>query len=89
MDYSELTYIDGLQDAYLNIEKRKNTMKRAKMHRKKEIVILIKQKIIALILCIIAVIVPYYSDRDASASIIIIFLGIWLLFTKEHILFNR
>ena len=88
MDYSKLTYEDGMHDAYQNIYRRKMNVERAKKNRRKESLLLLKQRISAVIIILIACIVPYLTDRDASASVIIIVIAIWLLFTKEKVLFK-
>ena len=46
---------------------------------------MIKQKLLGLLLFIIAVIVPFI-DGDATASVLLIPLGLYAMFTKEYIL---
>ncbi len=46
----------------------------------------LKQKIMGLIMIIISIMLPIVLDGDATASVIIILLGIWLFFTKDCVL---
>lgn len=50
---------------------------------------MIKQKIIGLLLFIIGIIEPIILDCDATLSILIVPLGIYAIFTKEYILYER
>ena len=46
----------------------------------------LKQKIMGLIMIIISIILPIVLDGDATSSVIIILIGIWLFFTKDCVL---
>ena len=50
---------------------------------------MINQKIIGLLLFIIGIIEPIILDCDATLSILIVPLGIYAIFTKEYILYER
>ena len=50
---------------------------------------MIKQKIIGLLLFIIGIIEPIILDGDAVLSVLIVPLGIYAIFTKEYILYER
>ena len=50
---------------------------------------MIKQKIIGLLLFIIGIIEPIIFDGDASLSVLIVPLGLYAIFTKEYILYER
>ena len=50
---------------------------------------MIKQKIIGLLLVLIGVITPFLLDGDATLSVLIVPLGLYAIFTKEYILYER
>ena len=50
---------------------------------------MIKQKIIGLLLFIIGVIIPFLFDGDATVSVLVVPLGLYAIFTKEYILYER
>ena len=58
------------------------------MNRRK-IMYYLKQKICGLILVIIGVITPIICDGDATVSLLLIPLGLYLIFTKNKIMFIR
>ena len=57
-----------------------------KARRKAETTYYIKQKLSGLILAIIGIIIPFMMDGDATASLFILPLGLYLLFTKEKVM---
>lgn len=59
---------------------------RRKARRREERIYYIKQKLSGLILAIIGIIIPFVMDGDATASILILPLGLYLLFTKEKVM---
>ena len=59
---------------------------RRKARRRAEATYYIKQKLSGLILAIIGIIIPFVMDGDATASILILPLGLYLLFTKEKVM---
>lgn len=59
---------------------------RRKARRRANAAYYIKQKLSGLILAIIGIIIPFVMDGDATASIIILPLGLYLLFTKEKVM---
>ena len=58
------------------------------MNRRK-IMYYLKQKLCGLILVIIGVITPLICDGDATVSLLLIPLGLYLIFTKNKIMFIR
>lgn len=69
-------------------ENRQKAIRRVvrKTRKKAEITYYIKQKLSGLALVSIGIIIPFVNDGDATASLIILPLGIWLLFTKEKVM---
>lgn len=69
-------------------ENRQKAIRRVvrKTRKKAEIIYYIKQKLSGLALVSIGIIIPFVNDGDATASLIILPLGIWLLFTKEKVM---
>lgn len=63
------------------IYNRRMARKRAK--RRANATYYIKQKLSGLILAIIGIIIPFIMDGDATASVLFLPLGLYLLFTKE------
>lgn len=59
---------------------------RRKVRRRANAAYYIKQKLSGLILAIIGIIIPFVMDGDATASILILPLGLYLLFTKEKVM---
>ena len=59
---------------------------RRKAHRRANTTYYIKQKLSGLILAIIGIIIPFVMDGDATASVLILPLGLYLLFTKEKVM---
>ena len=55
------------------------------MNRRK-IMYFLKQKLCGLILVAIGVVVPVLLDGDATASILLVPLGLYLTFTRERIM---
>ena len=64
----------------------KRIERKRKSYRKAEVTYYIKQKLSGLILAIIGIITPILLDGDATASILILPLGLYLLFTKEKVM---
>ena len=56
------------------------------MNRRK-IMYFLKQKLCGLILVIIGVITPIICDGDATVSLLLIPLGLYLIFTKNKIMY--
>ena len=53
---------------------------------KEEVFYYVKQKLIGLLFVLMSVIIPFFTDGDATASILTLPLGLYLLFTKEKML---
>ena len=77
VNYSEPTH------TYKEWEQIHNTQIQKK---KKNTIYFAKQKIAGIILIAIGVIIPFILDGDATASIVIIPMGLLLLFTKEKVM---
>lgn len=69
-------------------ENRQKAIRRAerKAKRKLERIYYIKQKLSGLTLATIGILIPFVADGDATASILILPLGLYLLFTKEKVM---
>lgn len=58
-----------------------------KTERKKETALYyLKQKTAGIIMAAIGIAIPFIMDGDATASLICVPLGLWLLFTKERVM---
>lgn len=66
------------------IYNRRMARKRAK--RRAEATYYIKQKLIGLVMVVIGVLIPFVCDGDATASLVVLPLGLYLLFTKEKVM---
>ena len=49
----------------------------------------LKQKLCGLVLVSIGIITPFVLDGDATLSVLIVPLGLYAIFTKEYILYER
>ena len=69
-------------------ENRQKAIRRSerKTRKKAEIIYYIKQKLSGLTMASIGIIVPILLDGDATFSLIVLPLGIYLLFTKEKVM---
>lgn len=65
-------------------ENRQKAIRRAE--RKAEKIYYIKQKLSGLTLAAIGILIPFVADGDATASILILPLGLFLVFTKEKVM---
>lgn len=59
---------------------------RRKARRRANAAYYIKQKLSGLILAIIGIIIPFVMNGDATASLLVLPLGLYLLFTKEKVM---
>ena len=59
---------------------------RSKARRKAKKIYYIKQKLSGLTMAAIGILIPFVCDGDATASIIVLPLGLYLLFTKEKVM---
>lgn len=78
-NYENIQRIDALH-TYAEWKRIEN---RRKARRRANAVYYIKQKLSGLILVIIGIIIPFVMDGDATASVLALPLGLYLLFTKE------
>ena len=69
-------------------ENRQKAIRRAehKARRKAEKIYYIKQKLLGLTMAIIGILIPFVCDGDATASLLVLPLGLYLLFTKEKVM---
>lgn len=69
-------------------ENRQKAIKRAKrkMQRKAETIYYIKQKLSGLIMSAIGILIPFVMDGDATISVLMLPLGIFLMATKEKVM---
>lgn len=64
----------------------KRIERKRKAQRRETAIYYIKQKLMGLAAVGVAIACPLLLDGDATASLIILPLGIWLLFTKEKVM---
>lgn len=57
-----------------------------KARRKAERIYYIKQKLSGLTMAAIGILIPFIMDGDATASLFVLPLGLYLLFTKEKVM---
>ncbi len=62
------------------------TLDQAKQIIKAEIIYYIKQKLSGLAMIIIGVIIPFLFEGDATVSLFILPLGVFLMLTKERVM---
>lgn len=55
----------------------------------KERIYYLKQKLCGLALVLIGVIIPFLLEGDVTVSVLIVPLGLYAIFTKEYILYER
>ena len=69
-------------------EEKQKAIRRAerKARRKEEKIYYIKQKLSGLTLASIGILIPFVCDGDATASLLVLPLGLYLLFTKEKVM---
>lgn len=69
-------------------ENRQKAIKRAKrkMQRKTETIYYIKQKLSGLTMAAIGILTPFIMDGDATISVLMLPLGIFLMATKEKVM---
>lgn len=66
------------------IYNRRMARKRAK--RRAEATYYIKQKLSGFVMVAIGVLIPFICDGDATASLLVLPMGLYLLFTKEKVM---
>ena len=69
-------------------ENRQKAIRRAerKARRKAERIYYIKQKLAGLTLAAIGILIPFVCDGDATASLLVLPMGLYLLSTKEKVM---
>lgn len=54
--------------------------------RKQKIIYFLKQKVSGFIMTVLGIIIPFVLDGDATASLIFVPLGLYLMFTKNKVM---
>ena len=89
MDNNTITYytLDQAREI-LREEARQKRIARQKREakRKAKTIYFLKQKMIGIALIIISILIPILLDGDATASLLFLPLGIYVLFTKEKVM---
>ena len=89
MDNNTITYytLDQAREI-LREEARQKRLARQKREakRKAKTIYFLKQKMIGIALIIISILIPILLDGDATASLLFLPLGIYILFTKEKVI---
>lgn len=57
-----------------------------KARRKAERIYYVKQKLSGLTLAAIGILIPFICDGDATASVLLVPLGLYILFTREKVM---
>ena len=90
MDNDVITYYT-LEDAreILREEARQKRLARQKREakRKAKTIYFLKQKMMGIALIIISILIPIVNNGDATASLLFLPLGIYVLFTKEKVIY--
>lgn len=89
MDNNTITYytLDQAREI-LREESRQKRLARQKREAKRKVktIYFLKQKMMGIALIIISVLIPILLDGDATASLLFLPLGIYILFTKEKVI---
>lgn len=82
-------YTYDIQEEAINTYyRRRNRQKRAE-RRRKEKVYFIKQKIFGICFAAFGLLIPFIADGDATASLLIVPMALYMVFTKEKVLMIR
>ena len=88
MDNNTITYytLDQAREI-LREESRQKRLARQKREakRKAKTIYFLKQKMMGIALIIISILIPIINNGDATASLLFLPLGIYMLFTKEKV----
>lgn len=76
------------EDALNTYYRKRNRQKRAERKRKEKIYY-IKQKIFGILMAAFGVLVPFVADGDATMSLLIVPMALYMIFTKEKVLMIR
>ena len=91
MDNNTITYytLDEAKEILRKEARRKRLArkKREAEHRVK-LLYFLKQKLMGLVMVIISILIPIVLDGDATASLITLPIGIYLIFTKEEVIYK-
>jgi len=85
---SEELYTLNQARKLIEAENRRNARKNARIKARKrvEVIYYIKQKLSGAALTAISVLIPFINNGDITASVFLLPLGIYLLFTKEKVM---
>ena len=90
MDNNAITYytLDQAREI-LREEARQKRLARQKREakRKAKTIYFLKQKMMGIALIIISILIPIINNGDATASLLFLPLGIYVLFTKEKVIY--
>lgn len=76
------------EDAINTYYRRRNRQKRAERKRKEK-AYYIKQKIFGVCFAAFGLLIPFIADGDATASLLIVPMALYMIFTKEKVLMIR
>ena len=89
MDNNVIKYytLEDAREILREETRQKRLAKQKREEEKREIFIyFLKQKLMGVTLIIISILIPIVNDGDATASLITLPLGLYLLFTKEKVI---
>ena len=90
MDNNAITYytLDQAREILREEARQKRLARQKREEEKREIFIyFLKQKMMGIALIIISILIPILLDGDATASLLFLPLGIYMLFTKEKVIY--
>lgn len=91
MDNDVITYytLDEAREILREEARQKRLARQKREEEKREIFIyFLKQKMMGVAMIIISILIPIINDGDATASLITLPLGLFLLFTKEEAIYK-
>ena len=89
MDNNTITYytLDQAREILRKEARQKRLAKQKReAKRKAKTIYFLKQKMMGIALIIISILIPILLDGDATASLLFLPLGIYVLFTKEKVI---
>ena len=89
MDNDVITYytLDQAREILREESRQKRLARQKREEEKKErFFYFLKQKMVGITLIIISILIPIINDGDATASLLFLPLGIYMLFTKERVI---
>ena len=89
MDNNTITYytLDQAREILREEARQKRlAIQKREAKRKAKTIYFLKQKMMGIALIIISILIPILLDGDATASLLFLPLGIYVLFTKERVI---